>query len=70
MIKRKLVEWLAALNKRKDKFRPKREGWYEPPLKDRLKFKKRKRTKQEQHNFIVDWINRIRLESDAGTRKN
>ena len=65
-----LVELLKTLAGRRKEFRPKREGWTEPPLRDMLKFKKRKRTKQEKHDFIVDWINRIRLENNASDRKN
>jgi hypothetical protein len=65
-----LVELLKTLTRRRKEFRPKREGWTDPPLKEMLTFKKRKRTKQEQHDFVVNWINRIRLENDAGARKN
>ena len=65
-----LFELLKILTGRRKKFRPKREGFYEVPLKDQLVVKKRKRTEQEKHDFIVDWINRIRLENDAGARKN
>ena len=65
-----LFELLKTLTGRRKKFRPKREGFYEVPLKDQLVFKKRKSTEQERHDFLVKWINRVRLTGDAGRRSN
>ena len=65
-----LFELLKILTGRRKKFRPKREGFYEVPLKDQLVVKKRKSTEQERHDFLVKWINRVRLTGDAGRRSN